>query len=917
MTRLRLLDLAEGRRDRSWTSEERAQVLRSFTILSDLFGDLDIDWGYSDHDAPWASFICQKSDDVIAHFVRLDDQVIVDFPTLDLRYSGRTLAEALSKITQGNAQYVDEPWVRETLAQYFRHVGRSTIGIMAGALWALWESKAAHARRIQTVDKQMVPESALSRCLVSKPVAGREKPIADYVLQGLQMGVAFIASTAIARAGAGGDGDEHGTPDQSSDQALVHELAQQLVETHFQARLIDLGVNTTPLENSEHGLVLHSAIPLETPTDRGIVKSRGELTAEAIEILTGITEFAVGSRARPAEGGQGAVGSGADEDAQGPQQEDPPAEGVEPRTSSQTAPPDWSAPGSGSYDDFLAAWAALAGEDANEDELIVGDGEANTLTGGAGDDTLLGLGGDDILDGNRGDDFLDGGAGDDTILGGAGDDTLFGGQGDDHLNGATGDDVINGNDGFDRLKGMSGNDLLHGGADGDRLSGGDGDDTVYGGSGDDTLEGGDGHDILFGGDGDDDFLVGMGDLFYHGGRENSSANGFDREFLALGDTILGKTTVRIDLTEGLLHAADIGLSAQLMDIENVDIASAGDDLIVGNAKDNDIRSKLGRDTIHLGQGGNDIVANFSVNRSDVADADTLTFEAGTVEFLLSTADDFYAAARILAEDGNPDTDLLIADRDLIFILDRDDEGRIMHSIRLDYVVRREGLSQDALLDHGAVLRQAETTEHLGNGFMDWRDNGFVLADHVIDHQDALTLSSGTVSLSVEIDSLLNHRSFLFSKASSRSEDKGHTSLYVEKDGQLVLRLEQTARTRDDIHLETDRGVIKAGQSYDIAFTFGEDGVRLFLDGREVASSTVRIDWLENEEDIVLGASAAHIRSGTQGFVKHHLDGTIEDFRILARQIEGDAVGAVSAEAAPVFDPFTVVEWTDSLDDLSG
>src|SRR4029077_4315615 len=54
---------------------------------------------------------------------------------------------------------------------------------------------------------------------------------------------------------------------------------------------------------------------------------------------------------------------------------------------------------------------------------LVGDGNANTLTGGPLDDTLSGMGGNDTLTGNAGNDYLDGGTGADSMSGGAGNDT--------------------------------------------------------------------------------------------------------------------------------------------------------------------------------------------------------------------------------------------------------------------------------------------------------------------------------------------------------------------------------------------------------------------------------------------------------------------------------------------------------------
>ena len=130
-----------------------------------------------------------------------------------------------------------------------------------------------------------------------------------------------------------------------------------------------------------------------------------------------------------------------------------------------------------------------------DDDVLTGDGGANSLGGLAGDDRLSGMGGDDTLLGGNDDDRLDGGDGDDRLVGGAGQDDVQGGDGADTANGE-GRDTLDGGAGADVLIGDGGDDSLLGGAQGDSLQGG---------VGDDTLQGGGGRDVLFGGAGADRF----------------------------------------------------------------------------------------------------------------------------------------------------------------------------------------------------------------------------------------------------------------------------------------------------------------------------------------------------------------------------------------------------------------------------
>lgn len=134
----------------------------------------------------------------------------------------------------------------------------------------------------------------------------------------------------------------------------------------------------------------------------------------------------------------------------------------------------------------------------NDDDLLIGDSENNTIHGLQGDDAISGRAGNDRLYGDAGNDRLYGGNDNDKLYGGSGNDRLYGGAGNDMLEGGAGNDRIDGDDGKDVLKGGAGNDILNGG---------DGDDKLYGGAGNDRLTGGAGNDLLVGGDGDDTYIL--------------------------------------------------------------------------------------------------------------------------------------------------------------------------------------------------------------------------------------------------------------------------------------------------------------------------------------------------------------------------------------------------------------------------
>lgn len=77
----------------------------------------------------------------------------------------------------------------------------------------------------------------------------------------------------------------------------------------------------------------------------------------------------------------------------------------------------------------------------NSNNILTGNEGRNRLNSGRGDDTVYGMGGNDNLNGGDGNDYLDGGDGNDVINGDAGDDILVGGKGKDVLKGGAGNDT--------------------------------------------------------------------------------------------------------------------------------------------------------------------------------------------------------------------------------------------------------------------------------------------------------------------------------------------------------------------------------------------------------------------------------------------------------------------------------------------
>jgi Ca2+-binding RTX toxin-like protein len=122
-------------------------------------------------------------------------------------------------------------------------------------------------------------------------------------------------------------------------------------------------------------------------------------------------------------------------------------------------------------------------------------GDANDSDTGAANERIIGGKGSDFINigfgvdalGEQGNDIIIGNAQTNSISGGIGNDTIDGVAGFDFLYGDAGDDIISASDDGAIMRGGAGNDILDGGASADAIIGGSGKDFSTGGADDDTF----------------------------------------------------------------------------------------------------------------------------------------------------------------------------------------------------------------------------------------------------------------------------------------------------------------------------------------------------------------------------------------------------------------------------------------------
>jgi lysophospholipase L1-like esterase len=152
--------------------------------------------------------------------------------------------------------------------------------------------------------------------------------------------------------------------------------------------------------------------------------------------------------------------------------------------------------------------------------------------------------------------------------------------------------------------------------------------------------------------------------------------------------------------------------------------------------------------------------------------------------------------------------------------------------------------------------------------------------------DPFQLDQGTMTLWVAADHTSGLQGLL-SRDSQGYDGGGHMSLYLEG-GDVVLRLQDTDTT---YYLRSGPNALQAGDPTQIAFSFGPDGARLYLNGQEVDRDGYGGGLSGNEEPLVIGALAWLSSDRAADNLEAFFDGVIDEVAVFdqaltAQQIAG-------------------------------
>lgn len=161
---------------------------------------------------------------------------------------------------------------------------------------------------------------------------------------------------------------------------------------------------------------------------------------------------------------------------------------------------------------------------------------------------------------------------------------------------------------------------------------------------------------------------------------------------------------------------------------------------------------------------------------------------------------------------------------------------------------------------------------------------------VLDHESAFEHASGTLEIQVTPDQITSGRQTLVSKDSSGYDDGGHLMVTMEGDA-LHIRLQGVSNQAKI----TVQDVFKAGEQTNLAITFGDEGLHVYADGKEVASDALWTNGLQgNLEPVVIGANQYASSDLAADNLVDFFDGviskvTLSDGQMSAEQIADRAI----------------------------
>ena len=160
------------------------------------------------------------------------------------------------------------------------------------------------------------------------------------------------------------------------------------------------------------------------------------------------------------------------------------------------------------------------------------------------------------------------------------------------------------------------------------------------------------------------------------------------------------------------------------------------------------------------------------------------------------------------------------------------------------------------------------------------------------HSDDYLLDNGTIQLWFNANTAasgdLQH---LFSKDSNGNDTGGHVSIYLTAAGNLEVRMQSTASS----YVITSGSAVSQGDWHHVAFSFGDEGMALYLDGESVDTDSytggmgTTSGGIGNYEQIAIGGGTQNSGNLVITPVNQFMGGLIDEVAIIGSQVSAETI----------------------------
>ncbi len=212
-------------------------------------------------------------------------------------------------------------------------------------------------------------------------------------------------------------------------------------------------------------------------------------------------------------------------------------------------------------------------------------------------------------------------------------------------------------------------------------------------------------------------------------------------------------------------------------------------------------------------------------------------------------------------------------------------GEVSGSTAIDLAGTSDGTYSGVELGRpGSVVGDSNTSAYFtGAAYME------------VPHSADYMLDNGTIMFSFQDNNSI-HDAGLFSKDSLTKDDGGHVDIRTTADGRVSARMQSTT---DSVQIVSDPFIALDTWNH-VALTFGDQGMRLYINGILVGSDLftgglgTTSGGTGNTEPIVLGASQVISDPDGQIFpLRNYFSGLIDEVMIFDRALSGAEVEQLS------------------------